>query len=139
MNLSNLWVIVKESWHAAVHGVAKSWTGFSNWTITRDNPFTFIFYLLQRSYPYFLAYGTLSSSSNPAMVSGPRSFTSHHPNHSFIMTSSTDHCQQRLPAFKGLCAQLGDTCITQGNFLILNLWPNLITSARFLLSCKVTN
>ena len=28
MSLSNLWVIAKdrEAWHAAVHGVAKSWT-----------------------------------------------------------------------------------------------------------------
>ena len=28
MNLSNLWEVVKgkEAWHAAVHGVIKSWT-----------------------------------------------------------------------------------------------------------------
>ena len=31
---SKLWVIVKEreAWHAAVHGVAKSWTWLSDWT-----------------------------------------------------------------------------------------------------------
>ena len=32
MNLSNLWDMVKdrEDWHAAVHGVTKSWTRLSN-------------------------------------------------------------------------------------------------------------
>ena len=32
MNLKKLWYIVKdrEAWHAAVHGVAKSWTQLSD-------------------------------------------------------------------------------------------------------------
>ena len=36
MSLNRLWEIMKdrETWHAALHGTAKSWTWLSNWTTT---------------------------------------------------------------------------------------------------------
>ena len=41
MSLSKLQEMVKdrEAWHAAVHGVAKSWTRLSDFTLKKDREF----------------------------------------------------------------------------------------------------
>ena len=75
MRLSKLWEMVKgrEAWRAAVHGVTKSWTRFSDWTITWVNSlyhfpatwpgqFTKLWLLpcrknVRNKYPWYLAYG----------------------------------------------------------------------------------
>ena len=61
MSVSKLWEIVKERepWHAAVHGVAKSWTQLSNWTTTIGNE-----YIMRRSQEV----GMVKSNTNATIL-----------------------------------------------------------------------
>ena len=42
MSLSELWVLDREAWRAAIHGVAKSRTRLSNWTELNHSLFSFV-------------------------------------------------------------------------------------------------
>ena len=60
MNLSKLWEVVKVrvAWHAAVHGVAKSWTWLSDWTTTTIMSLTLFFQLTNVSWSCYMSANT---------------------------------------------------------------------------------
>ena len=50
MGLGGLWELVmdREAWHAAVHGVTKSWTRLSNLTELKNHTMTYFAYMKEK-------------------------------------------------------------------------------------------
>ena len=66
-------VMDREAWHAAIHGVAKSWTWLSNWTELNTIYFHFLFYCLASPTRMYILWGwgflsVLSTAISPATI-----------------------------------------------------------------------
>ena len=52
-------LVIREAWHAAVHGVAKSGTWLSDWTELNDDELPSVFVCLESIYFFFISEGQL--------------------------------------------------------------------------------
>jgi len=84
ISLRRLWEIVKdrEAWRAAIHGVAKSWTQLSDWTIIPSN----LELLLKASYEENLPAWNASQVQKAPMLNPP------HNNQEIICLETEEHC-----------------------------------------------
>ena len=135
MSSSKLWKLVmdREAWHAAVHGVAKSWTRLSNWTDSLSDtasqqhltqPSGFSYTVLFFSLIYLFPLQSPLLSLHPLWVSKYWSSNSilYHINYSVLVFISS------LILFPTPSSLF--TVMTLNIFLMMQMTPKLILSAQ---------